>query len=65
MGNKPKIVVKEQETPPSCVPCEQLFSAAKKVADDWCSHLGSKIFKELQIMKFTWHNIIARCMELK
>ena len=44
--------------PASSVPCEQLFSAAKEVADDQRSHLGSKKFEELQIMKFAWRNII-------
>ena len=44
--------------PASYVPCERLFSAAKEVADDRRSHLGSKKFEELQIMKFTWCNNI-------
>lgn len=45
--------------PASSVPCERLFSAAKEIADDRCSRLGSKKFEELQIMKFAWRNSIA------
>jgi hypothetical protein len=44
--------------PASSVPCEWLFSAAKEVADDQRSRLGSKTFEQLQIMKFAWHNTI-------
>jgi hAT family C-terminal dimerisation region len=44
--------------PASSVPCERLFSAAKEVADDRRSRLGSKKFEELQVMKFAWHNDI-------
>lgn len=45
-------------TPASSVPCERLFSAAKEIADDRRSRLGSKKFEELQVMKFAWHNNI-------
>jgi hypothetical protein len=44
--------------PASSVPCERLFSAAKEIADDRRSRLGSKKFEELQVMKFAWHNNI-------
>ena len=44
--------------PASSVPCERLFSAAKEVADDFHSCLGSKKFEELQIMKFAWRNTV-------
>jgi hAT family C-terminal dimerisation region len=43
---------------PASMQCKQLFSAAKKVADNRRSCLGSNKFKELQIMKFVWHNNI-------
>lgn len=43
-------------TPASSVPCERLFSAAKEIADDRRSRLGSKKFEELQVMKFAWRN---------
>ena len=39
----------------SSVPCEQLLSASKQVANDWHACLGVKRFEELQLMKFTWH----------
>lgn len=45
-------------TPASSVPCERLFSAAKEIADDRRSRLGSKKFEELQVMKFAWRNNI-------
>jgi hypothetical protein len=35
-------------------PCEQLFSAAKQVVDDWRSRLGAERFEQLQMLKFTW-----------
>ena len=38
----------------SSVPCERLFSGTKQIADDRCSRLGSKLFKELAIMGSTW-----------
>jgi hypothetical protein len=44
--------------PASSVPCERLFSAAKEIANDRRSRLGSKKFEELQVMKFAWHNNI-------
>jgi hAT family C-terminal dimerisation region len=44
--------------PASSVPCERLFSAAKEIADDRRSRLGSKKFEEMQIMKFAWNNDI-------
>jgi|ERR1700678_390798 len=44
--------------PASSVPCERLFSAAKEIADDRRSRLGSTKFEELQIMKFAWRNTI-------
>jgi hypothetical protein len=44
--------------PASSVPCERLFSAAKQVADDRRSRLGSKKFEELEVMKFAWFNTI-------
>jgi hAT family C-terminal dimerisation region len=44
--------------PASSVPCERLFSAAKEVADDRRSRLGSKKFEEMQVMKFAWRNNI-------
>jgi hypothetical protein len=45
--------------PASSVPCERLFSAAKEIADDRRSRLGSKKFEELQIMKFAWRSNIS------
>jgi hypothetical protein len=45
--------------PASSVPCERLFSAAKAIADDRRSRLGSQKFEELQIMKFAWRNNVA------
>ena len=44
--------------PASSVPCEWLFSVAKEIVDNQWAHLGSKKFKELQVMKFMWHNTI-------
>jgi hypothetical protein len=44
--------------PASSVPCERLFSAAKEIADDRRSRLGSKKFEELQLMKFAWRDTI-------
>lgn len=43
----------------SSVPCERLFSASKQAADDRRAHLGASRFKELQLMKFAWHQNIA------
>jgi len=43
----------------SSISCERLFSSSKLVADDQCSHLGAKRFKELQLMKSAWHQNIA------
>jgi len=38
----------------SSVPCEQLFSGTKQIADDRRSLLGSKVFEELAIMRSAW-----------
>src|SRR5258708_20834661 len=43
----------------SSVPCKQLFSASKQTADDQWASLGTKRFKELQLMKFAWHSKIT------
>ena len=40
--------------PASSVPCERLFSAAKEIADDRRSRLGSNKFEEIQVMKSAW-----------
>ena len=42
----------------SSIPCEQLFSSAKQVADNRCTWLRSTKFEELQLVKFAWHNDI-------
>ncbi|KIK74136.1 hypothetical protein PAXRUDRAFT_176570 [Paxillus rubicundulus Ve08.2h10] len=47
--------------PASSVPCEHLFSAGAKIATDCWSHLGSEMFKELQVMKHTWQDSIVDC----
>ena len=36
------------------VPCERLFSGSKQIATDRRASLGSKVFKELVIMKSAW-----------
>jgi hypothetical protein len=43
----------------SSVPCEQLFSAAKQVADDRRTRLGLQRFEELQLMKFAWRRNVT------
>ncbi|KAG6913201.1 hypothetical protein DXG01_008819, partial [Tephrocybe rancida] len=43
----------------SSVPCERLFSASKQTADDHRSRLGAKMFEQLQVMKFAWHDKIT------
>ncbi|RDB24635.1 hypothetical protein Hypma_008183 [Hypsizygus marmoreus] len=43
----------------SSVPCERLFSASKQMAIEQHTCLGSKIFEQLQIMKFAWRGGIT------
>ena len=38
----------------SSVPCEQLFSGTKQIADERRSWLGDTVFKELALMKSAW-----------
>jgi len=39
----------------SSVSCEQLFSAGKETATDWCARLSTEHFEQLQVLKFAWH----------
>ena len=48
--------------PASSIPCERLFSAAKHVATDHCSCLGSEHFEQLQIMKSAWKGSVQDLM---
>ena len=36
------------------VPCKQLFSGMKQIAEDYQLHLGLIMFKELAIMNLEW-----------
>jgi hypothetical protein len=43
----------------SLVPCERLFSAGKEIADEWHARLGAEQFKQLQMLKFEWRDLVV------
>ncbi|KZT33249.1 hypothetical protein SISSUDRAFT_993301, partial [Sistotremastrum suecicum HHB10207 ss-3] len=47
----------------SSVPCERLFSAAKHIATDQCSRLGTDKFEQLQLLKFAWRGNLVNHAE--
>ncbi|KZT31579.1 hATC-domain-containing protein, partial [Sistotremastrum suecicum HHB10207 ss-3] len=47
----------------SSVPCERLFSAAKHIATDQRSRLGTDKFEQLQLLKFAWRGNLVNVAE--